>query len=320
MITSGYTGVRRHGLKWQAKDKSGAVGTFDDPYVAACALAEARGRPKPERTEDGLVAALVGHLRTVPSARRMLILGQALVVLGQETETQAPAGGAAAAEVPAPAAADASAPAAEVPAAPSPARAAAPTGDRHDKRVTAITNWWRAVWTTGSTFQLSIAQPELSDKFEYWEGLRLRGQRPEYEVMTKKVFTKLLKDVVKETSRAVCVDKKRRPSGGGPPAVWWKLDPEDYCPKDLLDQWRLKSRTAPPVKRAEPKPAEVKAEVQEDEDENDLEDEPEDEAKEEADAPRLPRPWDRDEPAWQRRLDLEQDDQGQCSDSDQEEE
>jgi hypothetical protein len=59
---SGYKGVRPNGKRWQAKDSKGVYGTFDTPHEAACALADARGRPHPPRI-DGFTtpAADVSH-------------------------------------------------------------------------------------------------------------------------------------------------------------------------------------------------------------------------------------------------------------------
>jgi hypothetical protein len=46
--------VRPSGKRWQARDSKGFYGTFDSAYEAACALADAHGRPRPANIEKKL--------------------------------------------------------------------------------------------------------------------------------------------------------------------------------------------------------------------------------------------------------------------------
>ena len=96
-MSSGYPGVRKHGNGWQAKDRHGTYGTFIDRYAAACALADARGKPHPARLPDAVdlgrttqqhIATLTTNLLAVPDDQVMMVIDSAMLAREQQRAQQ----------------------------------------------------------------------------------------------------------------------------------------------------------------------------------------------------------------------------------------
>lgn len=230
---SGYKGVRRHGHKWQAIDKNGVYGTYEDPYAAACALASAQGKPNPTRIPNAVevartvhehVAALKTVLLAVPADKLMTVLGTALT----EVEAERTKHISQPAELVQPALAGAP-PQSEAPA---PARLNA-NEKRRAKRVEAIAKWWRTLWETGQSFHLNIQRSRLFYHFDEAEKKRLAGGAREYDKLDSAEFVKLLKKLISKNDGEV----SSRPAGGNS-TIMWEIDPNKYCPEELKETWK----------------------------------------------------------------------------------
>jgi hypothetical protein len=240
--SSGYSGVRQHGKRWQAKDATGVHGTFADPYEAACALATAQGKPPPPRkpnaeecgrTAQQHIAALTTVLLAVPADQMTTVLANAMLAAEQErpqrTQLQPT-------DIAAPAPATDAVQATEPPAVPIPPLTA--NEQRRVKRMNAIADWWRSLWVTGETFHLKIERPRLLHHFETAEATRLAGQPREYDAMDSATLVKLLKELIEKKNGEV----SRRPEGGGNPVTWWEIDAATYCPEELKAVWAVEQR------------------------------------------------------------------------------
>ena len=235
---SGYSGVRKHGKNWQAKDSNGVYGTFADPYEAACALATAQGKPPPPRRPDAVecgrttqqhIAALTTILLAVPFIQLMSVLANAMLAVEQERAQRAQQ------PVPEQRPITDVVDAAALPSQPvifTPPLTA--NEQRRAKRVKAIADWWRMLWATGETFHLKTERPQLIHCFKAAETKRLNGQTAEYDAMDGSTFVKLLKQNINKLDGEV----QRRPEGGGSPAVWWEIDAATYCPEELKETWQ----------------------------------------------------------------------------------
>ena len=230
---SGYKGVRRHGHKWQAIDKNGVYGTYEDAYVAACALANAQGKPNPTRLPNAVevartlhehVAALKTVLLAVPVDKLMTVLGTAMVEMETERAKQVSQP----ADLVQPALAAESA----QPKAPAPAQLSA-NEKRRAKRVDAIAKWWRMLWETGQSFHLSIQRSKLFYCFDEAEKKRLAGGAREYDKLDSATFVKLLKKLIEKNDGEV----SSRPPGGNS-TVMWEIDANTYCPEELRETWK----------------------------------------------------------------------------------
>ena len=247
--TSGYPGVRRHGRDgWQAKDKNGTYGTYRTRYEAACALADAQGKPWPQRVEEetpvtaacspsadsAAAAALVDAFRTAvaaaPTSTLIAALTAAMTVMSSSSNSgEPPASPATSANPASPSPAQITTnPTATVQQdASSPQSATLTSVARKVNPATAafqhrISEWWRLVWSRGETFQLGTVRTRV-----FYDAYRQMTK--DTDQLAVATFNKLLIGCMNKPPNSTQV--RDRDIG---PMRCWEID-QSFCPEDLRE-------------------------------------------------------------------------------------